>query len=69
MSCYFGEFNIGLANNPLIDIFLYSHYYVIVFPFQILFKKNNNKNKWSVWIQSLCGNKCMFQAYNIGRYF
>ena len=45
MWCYFGEFNIGLANNPLIDIFLYSHYFVIVFPFQILFKKNNNKNK------------------------
>ena len=45
MWCYFGEFNIGLANYPLIDIFLYSHYFVIVFPFQILFKKNNNKNK------------------------
>ena len=45
MSCYFGEFNIGLANNPLIDIFLYSHYYVIVFPFQILFKKKQQQKQ------------------------
>ena len=43
MWCYFGEFNIGLANNPLIDIFFILITMLLFFPSKFCLKKTTTK--------------------------